>query len=160
MNSLGGPGNINIFLLSTSIREPGAVPCVFVNFVEFLGRSACLILVSGIISPRACHLFFINSTCASSNSSSIFRYSAITSRVISSSVGPSPPQVITTSQRLYKYANPAIISSSISETVTSCVSVLPELYNSEPSFARLVFTVSPNRISVPTDKRPIFITVG
>ncbi len=80
--------------------------------------------------------------------------------MISSSVGPSPPQVTTTSQRSYKYANPAIISSSISDTVTSCVSVLPELYSSEPSFAKLVLTVSPNRISVPTDNRPIFITVG
>ncbi len=90
----------------------------------------------------------------------MFRCLDITSRVISSSVGPNPPQVITTSQEVYKKLNPAIISSSISETVTSCVSVFPELYSSLPSFERFVFMVSPNRISVPTDNSPIFIWLG
>ena len=116
-----------------------------------------MILVSGMIRPRLFHLSFIQSTWLSSSSRSKDNELDITSFVISSSVGPNPPDVTTTSQLSRRYVIASCISFSLSEIVISLFNLKPASYNLLPKFVRLVFTVSPSNISVPTDRKPIFI---
>ena len=148
---------MNTFLLLASKCNPGAVPLVFINFLNPSGINACLMFVSGIIKPLDFHLSSIQDTCLLSRINSRFKYFEITSFVISSSVGPKPPHIIITSFLLSTYLNPSVISTSSSETVNSVLRVNPELYKIFPKLDKFVLRVSPNNISVPTVNNPIFI---
>ena len=80
----------------------------------------------------------------------------ITSLVKSSSVGPIPPQVITTSLLDNKDINFSLIELRSSATVISESNKKPSSYNIFPRDDKFVFTVSPKRISVPTLNNEIF----
>ena len=84
----------------------------------------------------------------------------MTSLVKSSSVGPIPPHVIMTSLFSSSSFTASCINFLSSGTVFSVERINPLLYKACPSDARLVLTVSPSKISVPTLKSAIFTYLG
>ena len=110
---------------------------------------ACLMLVAGIPPPRPAKMpsrWRSRSSCTSISSPITL---ATVSRVRSSDVGPSPPEVMVTSARRQARS---IVSKSLSgwspTLETQCTS-MPNLASSAAMYAELVSTISPKRISVP-----------
>ena len=79
--------------------RPGAVPRVCSMMRAPTGTSAWRRLFSGMARPRALNMRSIRPTIASSRSIDVFITSAMASRVMSSWVGPNPPQTMTPSLR-------------------------------------------------------------
>ena len=98
--SRGGPGMTATTLPFFSTHQPGAVPRGFGNDVEEEIRMACCILEGGISRPMRTKWDLSSVTSAESVNISSPSTSAIASRVRSSWVGPKPPVVIMTEERL------------------------------------------------------------
>ena len=85
--------------LPTGQISPGAVPRVWTMIDAPFGTSPCRALFAAISRPRALNIARIRPTMSSWRSSSTFITVAIASRVMSSWVGPRPPQQMTASLR-------------------------------------------------------------
>ncbi len=79
--------------------SPGAVPRSWGMNVAPTGRSAWRALLGAISRRRASNSLRMRSTMAASRSSGTPMTSAMASRLMSSDVGPSPPQTMTASER-------------------------------------------------------------
>ena len=88
-----------ITLWPTGQTRPGAVPRTWGMTSAPWGTSAWRRLLTGISRPLAPNTAAIRSTMASSRTSGTFMTSAMASLVMSSWVGPRPPQTITASLR-------------------------------------------------------------
>ncbi|MPM57454.1 hypothetical protein SDC9_104276 [bioreactor metagenome] len=115
-SSRGGPGSIKTILLSFFIHSPGAVPFSLYKTVPPSGTSACFMLFSVITRPRrikySSMCFFVSSSVRRGIPSS----SHTVSFVISSYVGPSPPEVMTISARFNASVSALISLSRLSPT--------------------------------------------
>ena len=97
--SQGTPGTAYTALPLVSTLKPGAVPGITGSTSAPSGTSAWRRLFSGMARPRPPKTVEMRSTMSSRRTSSTPRAAAITSRVMSSWVGPSPPHKITESLR-------------------------------------------------------------
>ena len=89
-SSRGGPGSKTTTCSPCSIISPGAVPFGLSRTTAPAGTIACRLFTSGIRMPRRSNRARIWSTIEGSSDKGRSRALAITSRVRSSSVGPSP----------------------------------------------------------------------
>ena len=96
--------------------SPGAVPVVWGMTVAPSGTSACRRLESDIVRPRELNMARILSTTSSSRRNGTFITSAMASRVMSSWVGPSPPETMTPSLRARAVRHASTIRSWLSPT--------------------------------------------
>ena len=105
--SLGTPGRQTIFLFSYLINTPGAVPTLLFKGIEFFGSIAIFFLLSvreknSIIFflTKSVYLVIIISSAISLISRGKLRVEEMHDRVISSKVGPRPPEIIIQSESL------------------------------------------------------------
>ena len=95
--SWGTPGTAYTTLSPTGQSRPGAVPLGLGIASPPFGTSAWRRLLAGIARPRDMNISRMASARSSRRSSAVPITSAIPSRVMSSWVGPSPPQTMTAS---------------------------------------------------------------
>ena len=118
--SQGTPGTAYTTLPSSAPvsgqMSPGAVPGIAGLSVAPTGTSAWRRLLSGIGRPRPPNIARIRSTSASSRTSSTPITSAMALRVMSSWVGPSPPQTMTASLRSSARRSTSTMRSRLSPT--------------------------------------------
>ena len=100
----------------TGHTRPGAVPGICSMARAPTGKSAWRKLLAGMGRPRPPKTASIRATNDSSRTSSTPRRSAITSRVMSSWVGPKPPVTITASDRSNASLKAASMRSGLSPT--------------------------------------------
>ncbi|CDB44597.1 unknown [Firmicutes bacterium CAG:240] len=151
-SSPGGPGRIITHLPFFSSAAPGAVPWLFSNTVPPTGSIACLRLFLGILPPFDLKYERMRSAVSSSSLSSKPMTSQQTSFVRSSSVGPSPPEVITTSLRPRAVFSSCARRSGLSPTELRCMTDMPIAASSFERNCSLVLRISPSRSSVPTQR--------
>src|SRR5438552_2915348 len=133
--SRGGPGNSAIAQPSCSRYRPGAVPFGLGKTSAPSITIACREFLSGIVTPKLWNRARISLSTFSSSSNLRPKARATTLRVMSSSVGPSPPVVMTTRERF----TASLISSS-------------RRASSSPTIV-LSFTSMPTRFSLSVSQR-------
>jgi hypothetical protein len=114
------------------------------------GTSAWRRLLSGIARLRAANISRMRAATASSGTSSTPITDAIASRVMSSCVGPSPPQTMTASARPNASRSTPTIRARLSPTFTWWCEAMPDAASCSPIQAELVSTTWPSSSSVPT----------
>ena len=150
--SRGGPGIATIIPSSRSTHQPGAVPIGLAIACADGMSVACLTFVSGIGKPRLANKPL---RCSSRSScTAIFspQTLAMVSRVRSSEVGPRPPDVSVTSERLLARFIASNSRSGSSPTFVTQRTSMPSLASSEARYEELVSTNSPISSSVPMDR--------
>ncbi|GIS99706.1 MAG: hypothetical protein CM1200mP26_14190 [Acidimicrobiales bacterium] len=105
------------------------------------GKSAWRKLLAGMGRPRPPKTASIRATNDSSRTSSTPRRSAITSRVMSSWVGPKPPVTITASDRSNASLKAASMRSGLSPTAVWRWQSIPARASCSPIHAELVSTI-------------------
>lgn len=124
-SSRGGPGSRNNSLPPVSMTCPGAVPCEFGSTRAPSRIKAWRRLRSVIARLNLRKRAAMPSNTSASNCSSRPRARAAPSRVRSSSVGPSPPETITSSARARHCWMASAISSRVSPTTRLPVTAIP-----------------------------------
>src|SRR5579872_2047828 len=114
------------------------------------GTSAWRALLSDIVRPRRSKSARMASSTTSSRRRGTFITVAIASRVMSSWVGPSPPQAITASLLARALRNARTMRSRLSPTLVWKWQSMPEAASSSPMCDELVSTIWPSSSSVPT----------
>jgi hypothetical protein len=105
------------------------------------GTSAWRALFSAISRPRDANMAAMRSTMASSRTSFAFITSAIASRVMSSCVGPRPPQTITASLRARAVRRASTMRSRLSPTFVWKCESMPANASRSPIHDELVSTI-------------------
>ena len=116
LSSRGGPGSSSTACCPASSQRPGAVPLALSMTRAPAGTIACRRLMAGISMRRDSNRALILAVIRSSSDSGRSSTPATTSRVRSSSVGPSPPQQTTRSALLSANRSAEAISSRSSPT--------------------------------------------
>ena len=149
-SSDGGPGSMSTQPFApTGTAQPGAVPTALGKAVAPSGSRACLRWLDDMgrlpkYSRRRARL-------SASSSNGTFATRATVSLVRSSSVGPSPPVVITTSARPRASRRAASRRGPLSPRVCTCKRSTPRAESSRATWAASALTVCPKRSSVPTE---------
>ncbi|OPZ68273.1 MAG: hypothetical protein BWY81_00909 [Firmicutes bacterium ADurb.Bin467] len=117
ISSRGGPGSTATAFLPDSTMQPGAVPCKFGMMIAPRGKYACFRLFSVISRPMRRMRSSIAARLCACRSIGSPKNSPTISFVRSSSVGPSPPVVITMSARESPSAIAAFTRAGLSPTV-------------------------------------------
>src|SRR5438105_7010791 len=114
------------------------------------GMSAWRALLSAISLPRAPKKARMVSTMSSSRRSGTAMTSAMASRVMSSWVGPMPPETITASLRARAVRKASTMRSKLSPTLVWKCESIPTRASCSPIQDEFVSTIWPSRSSVPT----------
>ena len=148
---------IDLFFSST-IKE-GAVPFGFFIIIDPSGNIACLSLFLVGINP----LFLNLSSISLRDSWSVKRFLLVTfatiSLVISSLVGPIPPDVITISALSREFFRIAFILSGLSPTIVLKNKFIPFSANLRDIQAEFESTICPNKSSDPIATISAFIVI-
>ena len=134
----------------TGQTSPGAVPGIWSMVRAPTGTSAWRRLLAGMGRPRPPNTASMRATSDSSRTSPTPSSSAITSRVMSSWVGPRPPVTITASDRSRASPMAASMRSRLSPTEVWRWQSMPARASFSPIHAEFVSTIWPSRSSVPT----------
>ena len=137
-------------LLPSGQISPGAVPVRCSMMEAPTGTSAWSALLADMVRPRDSKKPAIRSTMAWSRTSSTPITSAMASRVMSSWVGPSPPQTMIPSLRARAVRKARTMRSWLSPTAWWKCEVTPAEASWSPSQAELVSAIWPSNSSVPT----------
>jgi hypothetical protein len=147
--SQGTPGTAYTTLLPTGQTRPGAVPAWRMS-VAPRGTSAWRSLFAVMGRPRSSKNAAMSASTDASRSRGTPITSAIASRVMSSCVGPSPPQVITPSLRANAVRSASTMRSWLSPTAWWKCDATPLAARCSPNQAELVSAICPSSSSVPT----------
>ena len=147
--SRGGPGKSVTVVFSCSRNNPGAVPFGLSRTSAPSITIACRELRSGILRPKLSKRPRIHSSTFSSSNSRLPNARAATLRVISSSVGPSPPVVITTRERRTASLIASSSRASSSPTIVLSFTSMPMLFSFSVSQRLFVSDRSGARSSEP-----------
>ncbi len=155
--SYGTPGTAKMTFASASSSEPptghispGAVPGIWAMIAPPAGTSAWRRLFSGNDRPRDSNIARILSSSSGSRTSSTPMTSAMTSRVMSSWVGPRPPHTMTASDRSSAMRSAEAMRSALSPTLVWNIESMPASASCSPMNDELVSTIWPSSSSVPT----------
>ena len=149
--SEGTPGRSTTIRSSTSSTSPGAVPTGLGRASAPSGIRAMRSLPAGSGVPRqVAHRVRSSSSSALSRRRGLPSASATTSRVMSSPVGPRPPETSTTSASSRARASAPRMSGALSPTTNLARIGSPSSAARRPIHAPLVSTVKPARSSSPT----------
>lgn len=150
LSSRGGPGSIMTnFSFPAATKHPGAVPTVFLRAVAPLGSRAWTSWLSrmGLVPKYSFSLARLSLSSTRGRPS----VSAMVFFVRSSSVGPSPPEVMTRSLRERAVSSTSLRRPGLSPTVSTFMRSMPSAASSLAMKAASVLTVCPSRSSVPTE---------
>ena len=147
-------------LLPTGQIKPGAVPRRCSMMLAPLGTIAWRMLISGMRRLRDANISEMTIPTSSLNSNSTPMISAMASRVMSSWVGPRPPQIITASASSSVCRIAFTIRLRLSPTFTCKHESMPAAESCSPSHDELVSTIWPSNSSVPiatTSQRIVYL---
>ena len=147
--SLGTPGTAYITLSPTGQTSPGAVPGIWGMVEAPTGTSAWRRLFADIVRPRASKRRWISAAMPSSRAMPPPMMWAITSRVMSSCVGPRPPQQMTASERSSAVRIELSMRSKLSPTLTWKCESMPLRASCSPIHDEFVSVMMPSSSSVP-----------
>ncbi len=137
--------------------RPGAVPRAFGSTSASRGTSACRSLFGVIVMPMLRNFERMSSRIASSSTSGRPSTRAKTFRVMSSSVGPSPPVAMTTSERFVASRTAPSSRISSSPTIVFSFTSMPMALSCSVSQSEFVSTRSGVSISEPMAMISAFI---
>ena len=136
-------------LSPTGHTNPGAVPRRCSIMLAPFGTIAWRMLISGIRRLREANISEITMPTSSLNSSSTPMISAMASRVMSSCVGPRPPQMMTASASSSVERMAFTMRPKLSPTFTCKHESIPAADSCSPNHDELVSTIWPSSNSVP-----------
>src|SRR5262245_49771917 len=147
--SRGGPGSKTTVHLPSVISIPGAVPLPFSRICAPLMTSAWRALISGIGMLRRAKRALIFSRILSSRINWRFKTRAKIFRVMSSSVGPSPPVAMTISERFIASRTVSSSCASSSPTTVFSLTSTPIAFSRSVNHSEFVSNLKGVNISEP-----------